>query len=381
MSTALRRSQLLRKTLNLPSHKVFNWQDWITQGEGDFEVSLDPEIPDVLFPLPRTSESQVHWQFIRHQKVDVQRTFVASIYDGYLLGPSAGSFLNRHGDLLWDLGKEHWLYYNNFYSSTVVHLPKPRHIQGTVAVLSHPVANSNYGHWLFDVLPKLGLLERAGFTPDKVDYYVVDYCRLKFQLETLEVSGIPPDKIISFEKKTHIRASQMLLPFLSTYQDQVHQPSTIEYVRRLSGVDNAPQNGERLLFISRQDASFRRLIQEREVCSALEKLGFECITLAGLGLAETAHLFSQAKMVVGPTGSGLMNVAFCPSSAKVVEIVGPTYFTCHHWYLASECGLQHHYFMGKGSPIPEGGPLVGLTNDIDVDTESLVKYITTLIDS
>ncbi len=333
-----------------------------------------------MVPLPQTNESQVHWQFVHHQNVDIQRTFVASIQDGYVLGgPSAGSYLNRHGDLLWDLGKEHWLYYDNFYSNTLLYLPKPRSIRGTVAVLAHPVAYDNYGHWLFDVLPKLGLLERAGFTPDKIDHYAIGYRGLKFQLETLKAAGISPDKIIPFDQKSYIQADQLLLPFLSTYQDQVHQPSTIDYVRRLAGIGNVPQSGERLLFISREDASFRRLIQEREIRPALESLGFEFITLAGVGLAQTADLFKQAKLVVGPTGSGLMSVAFCPSSAQVVEIVGPTYFTCHHWYLASECGLRHHYFMGEGPSIPEGGSLVGLTNDINVNPEALVAYVAALV--
>ena len=48
-------------------------------------------------------------------------------------------------------------------------------LDGTVAVLFADGATL-FSHWMFDLLPKLEALGRAGWTPDKIDYFLVIVC-------------------------------------------------------------------------------------------------------------------------------------------------------------------------------------------------------------
>jgi len=170
VSTVLRHVPATRRFLNLPSSRIHSWQDWIAEDNNiDTEISLDVELTNVDYELPESNEHEPHWLFRQHQTREIQRTFVASIKNGYAWGHNGGCYFNQEGDLLRDLGKDHWLNYNTPFSKTRLKFPKPTSIKGTVAVVAHAEAYATYGHWLFDVAPKFGLLERAGYTPDKID--------------------------------------------------------------------------------------------------------------------------------------------------------------------------------------------------------------------
>jgi len=209
----------------------------------------------------------------------------------------------------------------------------------------------------------------------------VGYRELSYQKEVLAKAGVSLDKVIPFEPDTYLQANTLLVPFLSTYWYSTHQKSTLDYVRWLGESYSVNTPSSRMLFISRADASFRRLNQEEQLRPALEQMGFEFVTLKDLSIKDTAQLFSSAKAIVAPYGSGLMNIGFCSPGTKVLEIVGPSCIHNFHWHLAEECGLQHHYFMGCGEPVPEGGALLDLTKDIDVDAEDLLTYIKNLVEA
>ena len=381
VSRVLRGIGPIRKGLNLPSSRVISWEEWHLRADNeDTEVPLD-EARQMHFDLPETSQQPVHWMYTRKQDRDIPRTFVAVLNNGAVWGNQGGNYFNAHGDLIDDLGEQHWLDFGTPRSQSKLTFPKLVSKEGTVAVLAHNSAYSNYAHWLFDVTPRLNLLERAGFGPDKIDHYLVGHSNLPFQWETLDLARIPREKVSQFTPDTYVRADRLILP----YSVMAYQPEALAYIRRLGGItpqetERRPTPGRRL-FVSRADASFRRLIGESELRPALEAMGFEFITLAGVGVYDTAQIFRDAEIVVGPFGSGLMNAVFCRPGTKLLEILGPSFFNCYHWYLSETCGLDHHYFMGLGASVPSGGLMVDLTKDIEVDQEKLLAYTRALCPS
>src|SRR5205823_9559796 len=67
--------------------------------------------------------------------------------------------------------------------------PGALRLNGTVAILFANGA-THFSHWMFDLLPKLEVLRRAGWTDDKVNYYVVNAFRTGFQKESIDRLGI-----------------------------------------------------------------------------------------------------------------------------------------------------------------------------------------------
>ena len=67
-------------------------------------------------------------------------------------------------------------------------------IKGRVfSLLSGGGAKSNYGHWLFDVLPRIYLLNKF-FSIKKIDKFLVPSIKYDYQLKTLNILGIKKKK-------------------------------------------------------------------------------------------------------------------------------------------------------------------------------------------
>src|SRR5688572_10542173 len=89
-------------------------------------------------------------------------------------------------------------------------LPKPKKIKGTVfSLLAGGGAKYYYYHWMFDALPKLGLLKQTGQF-DRVDYFLVPNYNTNYQKDTLSHFGIGEDRIIVEDSVLHLQADYLM---------------------------------------------------------------------------------------------------------------------------------------------------------------------------
>ncbi len=373
ISQRLRKIQVCRRLLHLPSSAAPTVDEWITSGQaGDVVTQLDPKI-ERRRQKPVTNEPGNDWFFEQASEATVDPTFVVQLRDGRAYGHSGGQFVNRNGDFLWDLGQEHWLYFGALFMDSCLRLPAPQVHDARVAVLATPDAYRNFAHWVFDVLPKFGLLERT-VGLENIDLFAIGHTSQGYQTETLQCLGIPNDRIIPFTPHTHLQARELIVPSLATYNRVNPQPSTLAFLRE-KFLLAAPAGPKRRLFISRADASFRRLIREEILCEKLSALGFESITLAGLSLTDTASLFASAEAVVGPFGSGLMNIIFSPPGCTVVEIATPAFYNTYHWTMSSEMGHRHAVYFGDNRLIQKGSSMFQVTKDITMEVDDCFEFI------
>lgn len=256
-------------------------------------------------------------------------------------------------------------------------LPAVRHLPGTVAVLSG-LSGHVYYHWLFDVLPRLGILQQHIALAD-IDYFVVNSLEKRFQKESLQAMNIPLEKIIASDQLPHIQAQQLVVPSFAGYLDWV-PPATINFLRRtfLSSSDSAEPNPKALtgkrLYISRAQAKYRHVLNEDQVLSLLERFGIESVVLEQLTMAEQIRLFAQAEIIVAPHGSGLSNLAFCSSGTTVIELFSPYYVRTDYWMISEYLQLHHYYMIGKSfafHPLRQLMYPSGLSEDFLIDIPAL----------
>ena len=74
------------------------------------------------------------------------------------------------------------------------------------------------------------------------------------------------------------------------------------------------------IYLCRQNCVNRNLINETDIIHELRKFDFRIVDLNNLSILEQIQLFSNAEVVVSPTGSSLMNIAFCQAGTKIYEI-------------------------------------------------------------
>ena len=74
------------------------------------------------------------------------------------------------------------------------------------------------------------------------------------------------------------------------------------------------------IYIRREDANYRKIINESDLISKLRKLEFEIINPQHFDILEQMKIFSNAKVIVAPHGSNMSNIVFCQEGTKIIEI-------------------------------------------------------------
>ena len=137
---------------------------------------------------------------------------------------------------------------------------------------------------------------------------------------------------------------------------------TVEAMRQSFPV--VPAAGRtRHLFVSRADAKKRRLVNEDEIMARLAPFDFEAVTPGRLPVADQIALFSEAKIVAGPHGAGLTNIAFMPAGGSVIEIFRPDWVLGTYAWLSYLGGHAYGHVVGDEAAANLGYRLSGKALD------------------
>lgn len=244
----------------------------------------------------------------------------------------------------------------------------------TVAFLSVRWAGTAYYHWMFDVLPRIHLLRQSGLY-ETIDKFVINGVERPYEFETLKILGIPQDKLIESRNRLHFKAKKLVVPSIC-YQgtSQITQWGC-DFLKKEFLTAQTLQTTEtsRRIYISRQQAAYRKVLNEEAVVNFLEQLGFECVKLEAMSVVEQAACLANAEIVVAPHGAGLTNLVFCRPGTKVIEIFPPTYLPCCYWILSNICSLEHYSLRGES--VEEDPALSPVHRDILVNLSALEKML------
>ncbi|MFA1822881.1 DUF563 domain-containing protein [Virgibacillus oceani] len=213
------------------------------------------------------------------------------------------------------------LYWRYFEKAAVKEIPTSTSYKGTWGVLAW-AGHTNYWHWLHDTLGRYHLLELSGYNIDK---YVLPPLTLPFQRETIRMLGIPENKIIQLAPGEHLRAEKLVLPSIP-FNAGTCVKWAIEFLRErfLKSVSKKYSSDFDRIYISREDAAWRKVANENRFLKLLGEKGFKKVTLSSLTVQEQINLFSSAKVIISPNGAGLANLMFCQPGTKVIQLFTTT---------------------------------------------------------
>lgn len=200
--------------------------------------------------------------------------------------------------------------------------PPHRRVGSVVSLLTGGGGSPTYFHWLYDVLPRIWLLEQAGYVRDG-DRYLVPRLDHGFMHETLELLGIDPAECVQLDGPTLLEADRVAVSAGHRNYRRV-EPWIPRFLRERL-VDEQPQTGRRL-YANRRDTKIRNILNEDRLETALATRGFESVSLSTLSFREKVRLFASADVVVAPHGAGLSHVAFCPPGATVIDVRDPAFY-------------------------------------------------------
>ena len=218
------------------------------------------------------------------------------------------------------------------------HINKPQFKKECLATVTS-TGNIGYYHWIFESLPRLKLLEEV---IDEIDYLIVPYNLKRFHLETLSLLGVPEEKLLKIKDGGHLLCENLFVPSVSSVSKWA-----CDFLRE-SFIPEDVAEPHRLIYISRNDALYRKIVNEEEVEDYLRDIGFEIVQMSKLTFLEQVKTCAEARIVVGPHGAGLSNTVFC-LNAKILEIFSPSYVG-GFWILANQLGNEYYYLLGEDAP-------------------------------
>ena len=211
-------------------------------------------------------------------------------------------------------------------------------LKGSVlSLLTGGAGNENYFHWIYDVLPRFALYEKASDL-NKVDFFLLPDTIKKFQQESLDMLNISEEKRISSKFFRHIACSELFVtdhPYVITNDasnDIQNIPLWISNWLKQKYISNEINNKSifpKKIYIDRSDSSsntknLRLIINENEVKQFLTKNGFENIILGNMHFRDQVKIFNSAEIIVGLHGAGFANLCFCKPGTKIIEFRSTT---------------------------------------------------------
>lgn len=203
---------------------------------------------------------------------------------------------------------------------------------------------SNFHHWFFEVLPKLWWYDELVAELDRSPRLITHSPLTRFQSRSLELLGYDPDAVV-----THTRGrSRVDRLYLAPHPirlkgNQLNSlPSQLRWVGdRIAGgvADRASEFPDRV-YISRQDATRRRVTNEDRVMESLSRLGFERCVPGQLSYEDQVRLFRGADVIVGPHGMGFTNLVYADDAA-VIELFPENGATETYFVACSELSLEY----------------------------------------
>lgn len=224
----------------------------------------------------------------------------------------------RSSHLYRPFDERHWVVEN---AGPIQHVPA--RADGRKYVLLKQTWDRNYGHWIIDALPKVGLLE--GHLDLDECVFVVNPKQegqlRRVVLDALALAGVPADQVEFMDLSTH-RFEQLVVLGIISAQPTVKAPFAIRYLERLA--DQVPIGGDQRLYVSRNNGTRRRLLNEEAVTDLVTAAGYRVVHPDKFSLQEQITLFRGARHVIGNLGAGLSNLAFSPMGVSVLALTTET---------------------------------------------------------
>lgn len=228
-------------------------------------------------------------------------------------------------------------------------LPRARPLCGTFALLTSLYAGGNYFHWMFNSLPRIALLDRAGVPRNSLDGLLMNRLELPAVAETLRALDISRSFIVEMDRNAALELESLwVVPSLITSGHR--RRSICDWLRTQFLLSSAQPH--RRLYLSRADASVRRMANEDELLHILEPLGFEKIVIGDRSVFEQSALFAQAESVIAPHTAALANLVFCSPGTRVLDIMPQDRLRTYYWELSAAMKLDYYYAYSEPDPRP-----------------------------
>lgn len=222
-------------------------------------------------------------------------------------------------------------------------------------------AYHNHSHWLTAHLPKLLLLKERGMLGE----VLMPAQRTPVMDASMRMLGIDPEAFRWFDPTRPVQVEELTLVSTDRFE-----PAHMRAVRSAFAPGLNASAPQRRIFISREKSRGRRITNEGELWSMLERHGFEKAFMEDLSFPEQVQMMQQTRILLAPHGAGLTNMLFCPEGGHVVELADPDFPNPNFYALASALGLGY-WLLGEQAGVADHP----LDRDLTIDVARVEEVL------
>lgn len=241
-------------------------------------------------------------------------------------------------------------------------------------------ARGHIFHWLFDsIIPLIAFLESGHAGADLG--LIVNAMQSEIQMRTI---GFLKDRYGIGAIEPVAENEALSVPHIQAVVADYSRPgglesplglARLEDLGRFIAKDVRLEETPKRIYVSRNDARLRRVLNEDAILPELKARGFEYVKLAGMPIARQVALFLNAEAVTGAHGAGLAHISWCRPGTKVVEFfpspVGANRrvknATANFWFISMQRGLDYRCHFA--------GPVETRSDGFVIPRETLIRAL------
>jgi capsular polysaccharide biosynthesis protein len=304
--------------------------------------------------IPRSIHAKAYVGFLEHAHTETSPVYF--VHGGpfhFYIGQRYG-LVTADGDLVQELSFDIWgVFLHHLFRRFTA--PPVISFDGLVCAIIESEA-ATYGHWLLEMVPRLVHAQRHSHSFGDAPKFLISHHGKPHELETLAAVGISEADLLSYREDVFLKALRWIIPSQTSRSGLNITRESTDLIRGVFLEANRTPGPRKRLYLSRRNDRFRRITNEDEVISLLERYGFEAVEPGLLTIREQAHLFAAAEAVVSVISSGLANIVFMTEGNSVIEIFPDDFFLPIQWALSDLRRLRYYYFFASGYQPPSAVP-------------------------
>jgi hypothetical protein len=228
----------------------------------------------------------------------------------------------------------------------------------------------SYYHWVCETLPRI---HRALLHDPKARIFLPGSVRAN-SFVTESLAFFPDGRFEFIDQRHTVRFEELtwVSQMGGAYQ---FSPGLMKQLRdrfRTQVLSAEGARSPRRIYVSRQKASRRKILNEEEVIACVRNRGFEIVHFEDHSFTEQICLCMSAEIIVGIHGAGLSNTLFMPPGGRLIELQKKNTWASCYFRLCHALGLDYYYLFCSHFPPEE---MSEFSTDLNVEISQLERLL------
>jgi len=195
--------------------------------------------------------------------------------------------------------------------------------------------HENYYHWTIETLPRLKMvLEKPDY--DNIPIVIPTHRTPRFVKESIIQAGAG-SRVIALDNGAY-QINKLIIPTLFAPRSKPSEAAMSWLEQKILGpdidTDSFIDDSFERIYISRDDAGTRSVINSEEIDALLKRYGIKKLKMTDYSVHQQAKIFRKAKLIIGLHGAALANVAYASIGSTLIELFMDGLFTKAFFNLA-----------------------------------------------